>query len=173
MLFQQYIYQTKWILNEISYIIFSPQFRISHRFIRIWISYSVSNHYRNQLWSNHDQSALANSHTLYCIYTWYTWLPCLKELWLFNTLMPRQNGRHFADDIFKCIFVKENVWILIKISLKFVPKGPIYNIPAFVQIMAWRRAGDKPFSVLLFWPVLLFRTPEYIWLLESLEFFRL
>ena len=27
----------------------------------------------------------------------------------------------------------------IKISLKFVPKGPINNIPALVQIMAWRR----------------------------------
>ena len=63
-----------------------------------------------------------------------------------NTLRPRQNGRHFADDIFKCIFLNENVWILIKISLKFVPKGPINNIPALVQIMAWRRPGDKPLS---------------------------
>ena len=34
----------------------------------------------------------------------------------------------------------------IKISLKFVPKGPINNIPALVQIMAWRRTGDKPLS---------------------------
>ena len=34
----------------------------------------------------------------------------------------------------------------IKISLKFVPKGPINNIPALVQIMAWRRPGDKPLS---------------------------
>ena len=61
-----------------------------------------------------------------------------------NTLRPRQDGRHFPDDIFKCIFLKENVWILIKMSLKFVPKGPINNIPALVQIMAWRRSGDKP-----------------------------
>ena len=65
---------------------------------------------------------------------------------LFNTLRPRQNGRHFADDIFKCIFLNENVWISIKISLKFVPKGPINDIPALVQIMAWRRQGDKPLS---------------------------
>ena len=36
-----------------------------------------------------------------------------------------QNGRHFADDIFKCIFLNENVWIPIKISMKFVPKGQI------------------------------------------------
>ena len=63
-----------------------------------------------------------------------------------NTLRPRQNGRHFPDDIFKCIFLNENVWISIKFSLKFVPKGPINNIPALVQMMAWRRPGDKPLS---------------------------
>ena len=50
------------------------------------------------------------------------------------------------QDIFKCIFLNENVWISIKISLKFVPKGPINNIPALVQIMACRRPGDKPLS---------------------------
>ena len=33
----------------------------------------------------------------------------------------RHIGRHFSDDIFKCIFLNENVWISIKISLKFVP----------------------------------------------------
>ena len=64
----------------------------------------------------------------------------------FNTLRPRQNGCHFADDIFKCIFLNENLWILSKISLKFFPKGPINNIPALVHIMAWRRPGDKPLS---------------------------
>ena len=64
----------------------------------------------------------------------------------FNTLRPRQNGRRFADDVFKGIFLNENVWILIKISLKFVPKGPINNIPALVLIMAWRQPGDKPLS---------------------------
>ena len=49
-----------------------------------------------------------------------------------NTLRPRQNGRHFPDDIFKCIFLNENVLISIKISLKFVPKGQINNIRALV-----------------------------------------
>ena len=70
----------------------------------------------------------------------------LTSLPSFNTLRPRQNGSHFADDIFKCIFLNENIWISIKISLKFVPKGPINNIPALDQIMAWRRLGDKPLS---------------------------
>ena len=60
-----------------------------------------------------------------------------------NTLRPR---RHFADDTFKHIFLNENVRILIKISLKFVPKSPINNIPSLVQVMAWRRPGDKPLS---------------------------
>ena len=64
----------------------------------------------------------------------------------FNTLRPREDGRHFPDDIFNCIFLNEKVWILIKISLKFVPKGPINNIPSLVQIMAWRRPGDEPLS---------------------------
>ena len=57
-----------------------------------------------------------------------------------------QNGRHFPDDIFKCVFLNEKIWILIKISLKFIPKGSIDNILALVQIMAWRRPGDKPLS---------------------------
>ena len=59
----------------------------------------------------------------------------------FNKLRPRQNGRHFTDDLFKCIFLNENVWIPIEISLKFVPKGPINNIAVLVQIMAKRRPG--------------------------------
>ena len=63
-----------------------------------------------------------------------------------STLRPRQNGRHFANDTFKRIFVNENVRILIEISLTFVPKGPINNIPSLVYIMAWRRPGDKPLS---------------------------
>ena len=61
---------------------------------------------------------------------------------------PRQNGRHFADDIFKCVLLNENEWISIKISPKFVPKGPINNIPALVQMMAWRRPSDKSLSKL-------------------------
>ena len=70
----------------------------------------------------------------------------LLMLWLFNTLRPRQNGRLFTDDTFKRIFLNENIWISIKISLKFIPKGLINNIPALVLIMAWRRPGDKPLS---------------------------
>ena len=45
---------------------------------------------------------------------------------------------------FKCIFLNENDKIPIRISLKFVLKSPIDNKPALVQIIAWRRTGDRP-----------------------------
>ena len=55
-------------------------------------------------------------------------------------------GRHVTEDNFKCIFMNENVRISTKISSMFILKGPISNIPALVQIMAWRRPGAKPLS---------------------------
>ena len=61
-----------------------------------------------------------------------------------KTLRPRQNDRHFPDDLFKIFFFNENVYISNKISLEFVPKGQINNIPVLVQIMVWPRPGDKP-----------------------------
>ena len=65
---------------------------------------------------------------------------------LINTLRPRLNGRHLPHDILKWILLNENVWLLIKISLKFAPKVPVNNIPQLLQIMAWRCSGDKPLS---------------------------
>ena len=67
-----------------------------------------------------------------------------------NSSPSGQNGLHFADDIFRCIFMNEKFPILIKISLKFVAKGPIDNNQALIEIMAWRQIGDKP----LFEPML-------------------
>ena len=63
-----------------------------------------------------------------------------------NTSRASQDGGLFTDDILKCIFLNENVWIVLKISLKFVPSVHINNITALVQIMAWCRPGDKPLS---------------------------
>ena len=51
----------------------------------------------------------------------------------------RKNGHHVADDIFKCIFLKEKVSIWRKISVKFVPMGPIDNKSALVHLMPYRR----------------------------------
>ena len=61
-----------------------------------------------------------------------------------------ENISHFPSNsytrIIKHIFLNENVGTLIEISLKFVPKDPINNISALVQIMAWRQIGYKPLS---------------------------
>ena len=64
----------------------------------------------------------------------------------FNKLKLRQNDWHFTDNNFKCIFLNENAWISLKISLRFVPKIQINNNPALVQIMTWCRPGSKPLS---------------------------
>ena len=56
-----------------------------------------------------------------------------------NTLKPRQNLGHFADDMLKYIFAIENFWDSDTISLQYAPYGVIGNKPALVQIMAWWR----------------------------------
>ena len=93
----------------------------------------------HQLWT------YCSSYTV--LWFWYVhWFLLCTLCFCLNTLRPRQNGHQFPDDIFKYIFLYENMQISIKISLKSVPKGPINNIPALVQIMAWRQPGDKPLS---------------------------
>ena len=59
----------------------------------------------------------------------YTALSCFVA---YNSSPPGQNGRHFPDDIFICIFMNEKFCILIRISQRFVPKGPIENNPVLV-----------------------------------------
>ena len=85
--------------------------------------------------------------------TCWTWL-----IGRFNTLRLRQDGCRYPDDTFERIFLNENVIIFIKISLKFVAICPINNIPALVQIMAWRRPGDKPLTE----PMMVVRLPTHI-----------
>ena len=68
----------------------------------------------------------------------------------FNTLRPKHG-------IFKCIILTENVQISIQISLKFVPKDPINNITALIQIMAWCRPGASYYLNqwwLVYWRIL-------------------
>ena len=76
----------------------------------------------------------------------FCWLCKAMQNLSLNSSLLGQNGRHFADDIFRCVFVNEKFCILIKISLNFVPKGPIDNNHALVYITAWRWIGDKPLS---------------------------
>ena len=63
-----------------------------------------------------------------------------------------------TDDIFKSIF-NESVWILITISLKFIPNGPIDYKSALVRVMAWHRIGEKPLPK----SMLTQFTDAYIW----------
>ena len=49
-----------------------------------------------------------------------------------NTLRLRQNGHHFAGDIFKCSVVSDSCHILYQVSLNYVSKGPIDNKLALV-----------------------------------------
>ena len=104
----------------------------------------------------HTRAKMSHSHVIIVVrllcwessyVCWFWWyLQTVITVTLILALRARRNEQHFADDIFKRIFFNENVWISIKISLKFVPKGPINNIPSLVQIMAWHWPGDKPLS---------------------------
>ena len=74
--------------------------------------------------------------------------PC--HAYFFNTLRPGNN--------FNCIFLNGDLWILIRISLKFVHKFPIDNTPALIQIMAWCLTGNKPLSE----PMMTYFTDAYM-----------
>ena len=103
------------------------------------------------------QSVHATRHTAklvrHKILITYNFAPLTRKFWLLSHRyslihrgQDRMDWRHFAADIYKRIFLNENIWIPIKISLTFIPNGPFNNIPVLVKIMAWRRTGDKPLS---------------------------
>ena len=121
----------------------------------------ISNHIHNVMWCNYSSmskfhfqfSINCRSGCLNKLHGWTITFHRKQWMWLLihvpipvNTLRPRQNGRHVTDDIFKCIFLNENIWIPTKISLNYVSYGLIDNMAALVQKMAWRRPGDKPLS---------------------------
>ena len=87
--------------------------------------HQATSHYLNQCWPR--------SPTPYGI---------TRPQWV-KSSPPGQNGCHFTG-IFKCIFMNEKFCVLIWISLKFVPKGPVDNKPALVYVIAWHRTGTKP-----------------------------
>ena len=62
------------------------------------------------------------------------------------TSRPRHHCCFFANYFFKCIFSNENAWITPKISLMYVSNVPINSVSALVQIIAWRRPGNRPSS---------------------------
>ena len=71
----------------------------------------------------------------------------------FNTFKQRQNGCHFAGDIFKCILFDRNCSNLIKVTLLCVSKGLINNKPALVQVMPNRQAIIWTSDGLFYWHI--------------------
>ena len=76
--------------------------------------------------------------------TWFLWTGAtIPTFGTFNLLKLNLNLHIVTDHIFKLIFLN---CILVQISLKYVPEGPIDNKPALVQTMAWHPTGIKPLS---------------------------
>ena len=63
-----------------------------------------------------------------------------SEYYTFNTITVT------SQTIFSNYFLYENWCVLIQMTLKIVPKGPVNNKSALFQIMAWHHAGGKPLS---------------------------
>ena len=73
-----------------------------------------------------------------------------------NSSLPGQNGCHFPEDILKCIFVNEKFCISLRISLKFLPKGPIDKVsigsgnslvPNWQQAITWTIADPVQWQI--------------------------
>ena len=90
--------------------------------------------------TNHFQKYVGISNLIICIVFLYHSIHRTGV----DTLKQRQNGRHFQTTISNA-FSWMKIYVFW-ISLKFVPTGPINNIPSSVQVMAWRRPGDNPLS---------------------------
>ena len=89
-------------------------------------------------------------------------LTCWPELRA-QLISPWTKWPHFAGDMFKRIFLNENIWNSYKISLKYVHWGLIDNMSALVQIMVRRRSGEKPLSE----PMLAQFTDAYMYMHEG------
>ena len=134
----------------------------------LFVLYSVVQSKHGQYWSQclqhtpHSWPLRARYGVAFCefnVWSIFYLKHCIavSNIVIYFTMWPRQNGCHFPDNIFKCIFLNENVWIAIEISLKFVPKGQINSITALIQMTAWCRPGDKPLSQ----PTRTTRTPVF------------
>ena len=105
-----------------------------------------------------------------CVATHST--PCV------NTLRRGQNGRHFADDNFKCVFLSEDMWISMNISLKFVPQySSIASdnglAPIRRQAIIWINDGKFTDSYMRHSYVVMNTTQLTCWILSSRKFLRL
>ena len=84
------------------------------------------------------------------MWSWYSPSIWVEQVFI-NSFPPGQNGCHFGRWHFQMNFLEWNDGIQIKISLKFVTRSPIDNEPAWFQVMAWGRTGDKPLPEPVHW----------------------
>ena len=125
---------TFWIFSILPIHILLPKITLHHEKIKWKVAMIVFMWWSSLAWNWYQED--------WCIF----WLLHYLKALIISKLRLRQNGRHFPDDIFKYFFLNKKIWISIKNSLNFVPKGPVNNIPALVQLMSWRQPGDKPLS---------------------------
>ena len=114
----------------------------------IWcrITYQTRVHIQHDNhWIKKNKNKMSSCMTKFCMASVNISL-CPSSSIHVNTWRLRQNGWDFPDDIFKCIFLNENICISNTTWLKFVPGGPVDNNTALIQIMAWHWTGYKPLS---------------------------
>ena len=108
----------------------------------VWILVVIFENYIYILWIKYAFLCWA----WYCVFLWQRGVRRLSNshncIWIAVTHW----GRDKMAAIFPTTFSNANIWISIKLSLTFLPKGPINNIPVLIQMMAWHRPGDKPLS---------------------------
>ena len=97
---------------------------LNNRYSVVWNSYGDSEEVGLNCWHWCISTAIKTRPDMY---VWYK-LRSNHPHSNINILRSRQNGRRFADDVFKCIFLNKNVRISLKISLRFVTKVPIDSI---------------------------------------------
>ena len=115
-----------WELNVIAFIlqkILNATLLINYLCDLIWISQTIVS--KGPIDDTDD--------TLSLVYLKIYPLSKLMLNYFNNSSPPGQNDRHFGDGVLKCICLNEKVYILIQISLKFNPKGPIDNDSALVK----------------------------------------
>ena len=117
-----------------------------------WINGWVNNREAGDLWRHHahyDVTVMCNE-ILLCSNA-VKYIRCSFEI-MSLTHPPGQNGCHFADDIFRCIFVNKKFCILIKFSMMFVPRVQLTITQHWLRYVF----DAKPLSV----PLLTWFTPD-------------
>ena len=137
--------------------------------LRWWLDakYNMSANHLNQLWHSpltrvnvtrpaQTVSYTAVNHANTVLITLWMFI-CMLILTIYATIcvpleFTLEMGTHFESIHNRVLRIVLTHWgrdkmaAIFQISLKFVPTGPINNIPALARIMAWRRPGDKPLS---------------------------